>query len=114
MLQMIRERAERGDSFAFETTLAGRNYARSIPRWREAGYRVTLFFLSLPTPEAAIIRVAQRVRQGGRHVDDDVVKRRFFAGKENFEILYKPLVDEWFHYDNAGAQPVLVDKGKNS
>lgn len=57
MLQMIRERAERGDSFAFETTLAGRNYVRSIPRWREAGYSVTLF--------------------------------------------------------NAGAQPVLLDKGKN-
>jgi hypothetical protein len=43
-----------------------------------------------------------------------VVRRRFFAGRENFEMLYKPLVDEWFHYDNAGAQPVLLDKGKNS
>ena len=113
MLQMIRELAERGDSFAFETTLAGRNYVRSIPRWREAGYSVTLFFLSLPTPEAAMIRVAQRVRQGGHHVDDDVVRRRFFAGRENFEMLYKPIVDEWFHYDNAGALPVLLAKGKN-
>jgi predicted ABC-type ATPase len=113
MLQMIREHAERGDSFAFETTLAGRNYARSIKRWRVAGYSVTLFFLSLPTPEAAIIRVAQRVRQGGHHVDDDVVRRRFFAGRENFDTLYKPIVDEWFHYDNTGPQPLLLDRGKN-
>jgi Uncharacterized protein conserved in bacteria len=114
MLQMIREHAERGDSFAFETTLAGRSYAHSIPRWREAGYGVTLFFLSLPTPEAAISRVAERVRQGGHDVAEDVVRRRFFAGLENFETLYKPIVDEWFHYDNAGRKPVLLDKGKNS
>jgi len=31
MLQLMAEYVERGDSFAFETTLAGRNYARSIP-----------------------------------------------------------------------------------
>jgi hypothetical protein len=48
MLQMIRDHATRGDSFAFETTLAGRNYARAIPRWQGDGYSVTLFFLSLP------------------------------------------------------------------
>ena len=113
MLQLIREHVERGDSFAFETTLAGRNYARSIPRWRDTGYAVTLLFLSLPSPEAAVNRVAQRVRQGGHHVPDDVVRRRFFAGRENFDSLYKPLVDEWLYYDNAGREPVLLEKGTN-
>jgi predicted ABC-type ATPase len=62
---MAQERRHlRGESFAFETTLAGLGYARQIRIWREAGYRVELFFLSLPTPEAAILRVAERVRQG--------------------------------------------------
>lgn len=114
MLQMIREHAERGDSFAFETTLAGRSYARSIPRWQEAGYSVTLFYLSLPTPEIAISRVAERVRQGGHHVPDDVVRRRFVAGRENFETLYKPRVDEWILYDNTNREPVLLDRGKKT
>jgi len=36
MLQLMAEHIQRGDSFAFETTLAGRNYARSIPGWRAA------------------------------------------------------------------------------
>ena len=67
MLQMIRDHAARGDSFAFETTLAGRNYPRAIPRWQGDGYSVTLFFLSLPTVDLAISRVAQRVRQGGHN-----------------------------------------------
>jgi len=111
MLQLIREHAERGETFAFETTLAGRNYARSIRRWRAAGYRVTLVFLSLPSPEMALSRVAERVLQGGHGVPEDVVRRRFIAGRENFETLYKPLVDEWLHYDNSGPEPVLLDRG---
>jgi predicted ABC-type ATPase len=49
MLQEIHRRAGAGESFAFETTLSGRNYARLIPRWRKAGYHVKLIFLSLPT-----------------------------------------------------------------
>ena len=114
MIQLMREHVERGDSFAFETTLAGRNYARSIRRWRAMGYGVTLMFLSLPSPETAISRVAQRVRQGGHHVTDDVVRRRFFAGLENFEHLYKPIVDQWWLYDSAGRVPVLLEEGKNT
>jgi predicted ABC-type ATPase len=111
MLQMIREHAERGDSFAFETTLAARNYARATPRWQAAGYSVTLIFLALPTVEMAISRVAERVRQGGHDVPEEVVRRRFLAGLENFDQIYKPLVDEWLHYDNAGSEPVLLDRG---
>lgn len=40
MLQEIRRRVRAGESFAFETTLAGRQYARWIPRWQAAGYHV--------------------------------------------------------------------------
>lgn len=68
MLSMIRETVQRGDSFGFETTLAGRGYARAIPGWGRLGYDVRLLFLSLPAPEAAIARVAERVRQGGHAV----------------------------------------------
>ena len=56
-----------------------------------------------------IARVAQRVLQGGHHIPDDVVRRRFTAGLQNFETLYAPLVDAWALYDNAGDRPVLLD-----
>jgi predicted ABC-type ATPase len=113
MLQLIAEHVAGGDSFAFETTLAGRNYARSIPGWRAQGYRVTLYFLSLPTVEIALSRVAERVRQGGHDVAEDVVRRRFVSGCENFETLYKPIVDKWLLYDNSGQEPVLLESGLN-
>ena len=42
MLESIKELEERGENFAFETTLSGLAYAHRIRRWREAGYHVTL------------------------------------------------------------------------
>ena len=89
MLEQIREHVLKGESFAFETTLSGRGYARRIPRWREQGYRVKLFFLQLPTPEMAIGRVAQRVLEGGHDVPEAVLRRRFDAGQRNFEGIYR-------------------------
>src|SRR5207237_780428 len=38
MLAEIRRYLQAGESFAFETTLSGKSYARQIPQWREAGY----------------------------------------------------------------------------
>ena len=108
MLRQIDEHARRGCSFAFETTLSGRRYARRISRWQEQGYRVKLFYLRLPTPEAAIARVAQRVSEGGHDVPEPVVRRRFRAGWRNFEHIYRDLVDAWAVYDNSGDVPMLV------
>jgi predicted ABC-type ATPase len=114
MVQAIRGYAARGEDFAFETTLAGRRYAREIPRWQVAGYRVGLIFLALPSAEFAIARVAERVRQSGHSVPEDVVRRRFASGRANFERIYKSLVDEWRLYDNAGPRPVLLDRGEKA
>lgn len=113
MLRAIDDHVQRRVSFAFETTLAGRGYARSIPRWRGLGYQVEIMFLALPSPEAAIARVAERVRQGGHFIPDDVVRRRYASGWSNFQEIYRPLVDYWAVYDNSGDVPALIDWGAN-
>ena len=87
-------------------------YARRIRHWREAGYHVTLIFLSLPNPQMAIDRVAERVRQGGHDVPSDVIRRRFAVGLRNFESIYCDAVDAWAMYDNAGDEPVLTNWGE--
>ncbi len=114
MLAEIRDYADRGDSFAFETTLSGRGYARIIPTWQQAGYRVKLFFPGLDSPELAIARVRQRVRAGGHHIPSPVIQRRFDAGLHNPEHLYKPLVDEWAVYNNSGVTPQLLEEAATS
>jgi predicted ABC-type ATPase len=107
MLREIKRHFAARDSFAFETRRSGRGYVKSIRRWQAAGYDVSLFFLRLDTPETAIARVAQRVKQGGHHIPETVIRRRFTSGLDNFKHLYAPAVDAWALYDNTGNEPRL-------
>ena len=113
MLQEVHRRARAGERFAFETTLAGRNYARWVPRWRAAGYHVKLILLSLPIADLAVSRVDARVAKGGHSVPEDAVRRRFDRGLQNFQALYRDLVDSWALYDNSGPTPRLLAAGKH-
>jgi len=111
MLEEMRRHTERGESFAFETTLSGRHYATLIPRWQALGYEVKLFFLKLASPELAVARVRQRVLQGGHSIPESIIRRRFHKGWENFLALYRNLVNEWALYDNSGSEPRLIEEG---
>ncbi|GHU05946.1 hypothetical protein FACS1894205_6670 [Alphaproteobacteria bacterium] len=113
MIRQIERLVAQGESFSFETTLAGRIYARMIPQWQAEGYAVHLLFLTLPDAETAIARVAARVAQGGHAIPEDVIRRRFAAGLRNFHSVYKLLVNGWMLYDNKGTQPVQVAAGEN-
>ena len=113
MLRLIDEYVRRGESFAFETTLSGRNYARAIPGWQAMGYTVQLCFLSLPTPEMAVSRVRNRVREGGHNVPEDVVRRRFDAGWRNFQRMYRDIVNEWILFDSSEEFPRVITEGRN-
>jgi len=109
MVQRMRAAAQTGASFAFETTLANRGYAQSIRAWQRDGYYVSIWFLALPSAELSIARVAQRVRQGGHGIPDGVIRRRFAAGRANFEGIFRDLADDWVLYDNSGVSPILLD-----
>src|SRR5262249_50796850 len=87
MLAEMRRYRERGEGFAFKTTLAGKNSARQIPNWRAAGYRVELIFLKLRSARLAVTRVRDRVAQGGHHVPSSVIRRRFRLGWSNFNSI---------------------------
>ena len=113
MLAEIDDGVRKGESFAFETTLAGLAYLGRIRQWRAAGYHVSLFFLRLPNAETAVARVAERVLQGGHHIPEVVIRRRFAAGLRNFENAYKTAVDAWADFDNVGAEPMLIQWGEN-
>jgi len=95
MLTEMRRYLEARESFAFESTLSGLTYARQVPRWQAAGYRVELIFLKLRSARLALARVRARVAQGGHAVAAAVVRRRFRRGWENFERHYRQLVDYW-------------------
>lgn len=114
MLHEMQECTARRESFAFETTLAGLSYVRHIRQWQALGYHVSLFFLTLPSAEMAIARVAERVKQGGHHIPDDVVRRRFTAGRNNFDAHYRAAVDAWAYFDNSGDEPAMIEWGEKT
>lgn len=114
MIELVHEHSNRGLSFAFETTLGTLSYARWIPRWQRDGYSVVLIFLSLSAVELALARVAQRVQQGGHSIPEDVIRRRFDAGRRNLENVYEGLVNAWALYDTSGEVPRVLDGSKRT
>jgi predicted ABC-type ATPase len=73
----------------------------------------TLVFLSLPSVDMAVARVAARVAQGGHNVPETDIRRRFDSGLKNFQDTYKKVVDAWILYDNSGNIPKVVERGEN-
>ena len=113
MLEEVHEKVRQKKSFAFETTLSGRTYLRLLQECRTSGYHVMLIFLSLPTADMAVTRVAARVTQGGHNVPERDIRRRFKSGLNNFHQVYKQAVDVWTLYDNSGTIPIILDQGEN-
>lgn len=112
MLHEIADNVKAGNSFAFETTLSGKAYAKHIMDWKKRGYHITLFFLSLPSAEFAMARVSARVAAGGHDIPEPTIRRRFKSGINNFHSIYKSLADSWSLYDNSSEQPILLETGE--
>lgn len=101
MLKRIDELLDRDVSFSIETTLATKSYINLVRRAQKQGYRVSLLFFWLRTPELAMQRVAERVQGGGHNIPIDVIVRRYQKGICNLFHLFIPLVDYWTIYDNS-------------
>jgi predicted ABC-type ATPase len=108
LLERIQELVAQKQTFAFETTLAGRSYSQMIPEFQQAGYCVHLFFLFLPNADMAVERVRNRVQQGGHDIPEPDIRRRYERGLKNCLHLYRPLVDGWFLYDSSQLPPRLI------
>lgn len=114
VLQRIRESMQSKTDFAFETTLSGRAYATLIKELRDTGYRVNMFYLWIPDPELALVRIRDRVTKGGHNVPSRDVRRRFARTITNLFALYRPLLDTLHFFDNSCAQLHLIFKDEDS
>lgn len=111
MLERIAFLIKGDQSFAIETTLSTRSYAKLVKQAQQLGFRVQLLFFWLPTPEHAIERVAQRVREGGHNIPTDVIQRRYQAGIQNLFHIYMPIVDAWMIVENQNNPRILIADG---
>lgn len=103
MVKRLRELLEGGRSFAFETTGSGTNYVKYLKAARDKGYHIHLMFLWLSSPDLAVERVRERVIQGGHHVPEGTIRRRYSAGLRNIIECYLPLANSALVLDNSTA-----------
>jgi predicted ABC-type ATPase len=111
MLERIAELLEKGQSFAFETTLSTRSYINLVKQAKVKGYEVILFFLALESVNLAIERVEIRVSEGGHNIPIETIKRRYEIGLRNLFQLYIPIVDKWMVVDNSSDNFEFVAEG---
>jgi len=53
-------------------------------------------------------RVKSRVQEGGHHIPDDIVERRYLRGIKNLFDIYLDLVDGTMIFDNSYGQHELI------
>ncbi len=111
MLKRISELMREGENFSIETTLATRSYARLIQQAQSQGYKVSLIYFWLSSPELAISRVQRRVSEGGHGIPEGVIRRRYQAGMNNLFDIYMSCVDYWLIADNSQENRVIVAEG---
>jgi predicted ABC-type ATPase len=111
MLKRINKMLESGENFAFETTLSTKSYIQFIKKARLLDYQVTCLFFWLDSEELAISRVETRVKEGGHHIPEDVIRRRYKSGLKNFFNLFLDKVDNWLFINNSGDAYEVIAEG---
>jgi predicted ABC-type ATPase len=86
---------------AFETTLASHMLLPRILAMQRTGYLFHLAFFWLPSADMAVERVAHRVASGGHSIPEDVIRRRYERGLDNFFNAYLPAADTWVLMNNT-------------
>ena len=110
MLARMDELLQKGETFAFETTLATKSYKQKI-EWAQAnGYEVTLLFFWLDSPNMAKERVAQRVAEGGHSIPSQTIERRYHNGIANLFAIYMDMVDICYIFDNSEGERTPIAK----
>ena len=66
--------------FAFETNFSNDLILNMINEFKNAGYKITLFYFGLPSLDDSTYRVMQRKLMGGHDVTDEVIEYNFHEG----------------------------------
>lgn len=101
-----------GRNFILESTLSGKYLTKVIEKAKQNGYEITIIYAFLESPQECIERIAIRVKNGGHHIPDEDVIRRFYRSKTNFWQHYKDIVDNWVLYFNGIQSIQEVALGK--
>ena len=96
------------ESFIIETTLSGKYLKKVINKAKNNNFKIVLVYLFLETDIENILRVQNRVLNGGHDVPVEDIKRRYTRSRELFINLYKDMVDKWILFFNGDDNYELI------
>lgn len=91
---------EKGESFAVETTLAGKHYLRMMVGARIVGFEVVLVYIGTENVEINLARIRNRVLAGGHDVPESDVRRRYQRSFKSLPIAMER-ADHTILFDNS-------------
>jgi predicted ABC-type ATPase len=86
--------------FSLESTLSGKSSIRRIHEAKAAGFYVELRFIGLHSPILNVQRIFERVKNGGHHIDDTLVYKRYDECLNNLQKIL-PYTDKATIFDNS-------------
>lgn len=97
-----------GKSFVAETVFSHPSKLDLIRRAKARGYVLWMSYINVASPELAVARVGQRLRQGGHPVPPDKVRERYRRIGANV-LAALPAADRLAVVDNGAAGKALRD-----
>lgn len=104
----IRRMIHLQESFALETTLAGRNGLSAMRSARDAGFSIVIFYVGIDSAGDCLERIKRRVTLGGHDVPANDVRRRYSRSLKNLPEAVRT-ADKAFLFDNTDTgEPQFV------
>lgn len=100
----VRER----ESFAFETTLAGKTHVTLLSKLIADDWRVELIYLWIPNTSMSFDRVRERVAHGGHNIPSESIIRRYPKSVFNLLHVYSCLCTSTLCLDNSHGEPDMI------
>jgi predicted ABC-type ATPase len=108
LLKNLRSYLNRRVTFALESTLSGKTYIKYLKQAIELGYKIELHFLWLPSATESNERVKRRVLEGGHHVPEADIFRRYPRIMNLIFSDFLPLADSWYFWDASKIPLELI------
>jgi predicted ABC-type ATPase len=100
VLGSAKEHIGKRESFAVETTLAGKHYLQMMVDARNRGFEVVLVYIGTENVEINLARIRNRVLAGGHDVPESDVRRRYQRSFKSLLIAIER-ADHTILFDNS-------------
>ena len=100
-------------SFTFETVLSSSRNVELLKKARNFGYQVEIVYVLTADPQINVLRVAQRVKNGGHDVPMDKIISRYYKSLNNISKIIQ-IADVMWVVDNSTEKAELIIYSKEN